>query len=121
MLRTKGSSSWEVWSLAPHQKPSWSTASDGDHPMPSMHLLFPFGICLCGCSLILIAGSESVPACRGAVLDDKLMEGRGFAFVTFADPACAAAFLEVSPALPFPAQLALTLCALRWRRNQAPS
>ena len=121
MLKTKGSSSWAAWSLAPHQKPSWSTASDGDHPMPAMHLMFPFGICLYGCSLILIAGSDSVPACRGAVLDDKLMEGRGFAFVTFADPACAAAFLEVSPALLFPAQLALTLCALRWRRNQAPS
>lgn len=34
--------------------------------------------------------------CRGDVSDYVLMEGRGFGFVTFADPAHAQSFLEVS-------------------------
>lgn len=35
-------------------------------------------------------------SCRGDVSDYVLMEGRGFGFVTFEDPAHAQSFLEVT-------------------------
>lgn len=34
--------------------------------------------------------------CRGEMSDIVLMEGRGFGFVTYTDPQCAQAFLEVT-------------------------
>lgn len=37
--------------------------------------------------------------CRGDISDYVLMEGRGFGFVTYVDPASAQAFLEASPSL----------------------
>ena len=41
---------------------------------------------------------------RGEMSDIVLMEGRGFGFVTYADPQCAQAFLEVGLLQPAPTE-----------------
>ena len=43
------------------------------------------------------------PCLQGEVSDHVLMEGRGFGFVTFADPQNAKNFLDVRAVLPSPA------------------
>lgn len=42
-----------------------------------------------------VAHLKGIGVCRGDITDFVLMEGRGFGFVTYADPASAQAMLEV--------------------------